>query len=612
MPRLTIHSQAPTDGVNETPMAAFMRRIEATPPGQCPLTLQYSLLSACAAQTCGKCVPCRDGLPQLAKLLKKIVDCEGTQQDLESMRALAEMIRETSDCAIGWDAAQAVLDGLTLFADEYKSHIEKGRCAPKIHQSVPCETFCPAHVDVPGYIALTAAERYADAVALIRKDNPFPTACAFVCEHPCEHRCRRTLIDAPINIRGIKRFAVDNAAADTVPSPKALPATGRRIAVIGAGPSGMTCAYFLGLMGHTVEIFEEKELAGGMMRYGIPAYRFPRERLDEDIRAILAAGDIELHTKVEIDEESFKDLTEKFDAVYVAIGAQAGKKLEIPGIHSKGVMSAVELLRDIGEGNHHDFTGKKVAVIGGGNVAMDCARTAVRLGAEEVNLIYRRRIEDMTALKEEIDSAQAEGVEMVTLAAPTAIETDDQNNCKAVHIEPQMISAFSRGRAAPVKADKPAYSIEADIVLVAVGQDIISAPFEAAGMKAKRGIFVTDEYLAADGIPHVYAGGDCQTGPTTVIKAVAAGKVAARNIDEMLGFHHTLDCGIHIPEPHANNRTPTGRITMMERPVKFRKRDFEGVEVGMSHEEMRQECGRCLRCDHFGAGAMNGGRVQYV
>ncbi len=612
MTRLSVRPPAVTDARNEETMQSFMRRIEATPPGQCAVTLLLSQLDASLLQTCGKCVPCRDGLPQLAEILRRIAGCKAEPDDLEALKSLAEMIRDGSDCAIGWDAAQAVLDGIERFSDEFRSHIEAHECQKGIAQSVPCETFCPAHVDVPGYIALAGEGRFAEAVALIRKDNPFPTACGFVCEHPCEKRCRRTLIDAPINIRGIKKYAVDGAAADTVPVPKALPPTGRTIAVIGAGPSGLTCAYYLALMGHKVKVFEARDKLGGMMRYGIPAYRFPRERLDEDIRAILSAGDIEVVTNASIGTEEMKTLSRECDAVYVAIGAHAAKGLRLPGMDSKGVISAVEMLRAIGDDVYPDYRGKKIAVIGGGNVAMDCVRTAVRAGADEVNLVYRRRIDDMTALKEEIHAAIAEGVEMLTLEAPVSVEADENGCCRALIMQPQKIGAYSRGRPGVAAADKETERLEADLIIAAVGQDVVTKPFEDFGMPVKWGAFVTDEFLQVPGLPNVYAGGDCQSGPTTVIRAVGAGKAAARNIDEMLGYHHILDCGVRAPAPKANNRTPMGRVNINERPVKFRKRDFKDVELGMSREEAIQECGRCLRCDCFGAGAAVGGRIQYV
>lgn len=592
---------------------AFKRRVEAIPPGACPVAVTVAHCENCASQTCGKCVPCRDGLPQLAALLRRIQDCAATPAELESARVLATMIRDTSDCAIGYQAGADVLESMEVFKAEYASHVEKRSCAEEIGQKVPCEALCPAHVDVPAYIALAAEGDYAGAVKMIRKDNPFPTACALVCEHPCEERCRRTIIDAPVNIRGIKKFVVDNVAADKVAVPKRLPDTGKHIAVIGGGPSGMTAAYFLALMGHKVTVFEGRKKLGGMMRYGIPAYRFPRERLDEDIRAILSVGNIEVKYETQVGAQEMEQIAADHDAVYVSIGAQGGKSLRLENVDAEGVSSAVDLLSKIGDGDWMpDFTGKKVAVIGGGNVAMDCCRTSVRAGAESVTCVYRRRVEDMTALPMEIESAMQEGVEMLTLQSPAGIEVDANGHCTAVITQPQMISAVKRGRPAPKDADKPQGRVEADIILLAVGQAIISQPFEDFGMEADRTYFCADDALRANGFENIFVGGDCFTGPATVIKAIGAGKVAARNIDEYLGYHHTLNIDVEVPAPKENDRTPYGRVEIMERPACERKHDFDGVEMEMSLEEALQEAGRCLRCDHYGCGSMIEGRIQYV
>lgn len=590
---------------------AYARRIEATPPGTCPIAVQAALLEAAAAQTCGKCAPCRDGLPQLAKLLHSVGRCEADETTMDQIRMLATFAHDASDCAIGYVAGRVVLDGLEAYASEYEKHIKGRFCQKGVGQTLPCETKCPAHVNVPAYIALVGEGDCAGAVNMVRKDNPFPTACAFVCEHPCEAGCRRKLIDAAINIRGIKKYAVDQARADRVPTPAPSAATGRRIAVVGGGPSGLTCAYFLALMGHEVDVFEAKKSFGGMMRYGIPAYRFPRERLDEDVAAILSAGAINAHLGVRIDAAAMEKLSKSHDAVYVAIGADEGKKLDIEGADSRGVASAVELLGSIGDGDYPDFTGKRVVVIGGGNVAMDCARTSVRAGAAEVSIVYRRRIEDMTALDEEIESAIAEGVEMIALESPVRIETDEQGRVRALITQPQMIGPVRGGRPAPLNASKPERRTEADIVLVAVGQAVVVDPFEQFGMTAVRGRFAADDMLAAEGFDNVFTGGDCQTGPATVIRAIAAGKVAARNIDNFLGYDHKLNCGVEAPAPRPNNRTPTGRVSIAERPARERKLDFDAVELEMSAEEAAQECGRCLRCDFFGCGTQVGGRTQY-
>lgn len=583
------------------------RRADTMPPGICPLTLQLALLETSALQTCGKCVPCSEGLPQLIHLLKQVVNCTATEDTLNSLRRTAHMIYDTADCVIGYEAAGRVLEGLELYVEEYQTHITQHHCGLEIGQTLPCESGCPAHVDIPAYIALAGKGDYDAAVKVIRQENPFPTACAYVCENPCEAYCRRALIDSPINIRGIKRFIVEHAASDSVAIPEALPSTGRRVAVIGGGPSGLTCAYYLALMGHAVHLYERRNQLGGMLRYGIPAYRLPRERLDEDIKAILSAGNIEVSLGADINPQQLTSILDDYDAVYMSWGAQSGNMLDIEGADSTGVMSAVELLQQLGEGETPDFSGKKVVVIGGGNVAMDCARTAIRAGSNEVSLVYRRRKEDMTALPSEVESALAEGVEMITLEAPVAIETDEQGHCTALITQPQMVGEIRGGRPTPVDADKSRRTIEADIILVAIGQRI---ELEGFGFKSARGRIDANEHLEVEGSFNLFTGGDCHTGPATAIRAIAAGKIAARNIDESLGYHHSLDYSVESPEPLPNNRTPQGRVEIAERPARERRQDFKSVEEPMSLEEAQQECGRCLRCDYFGSGVLEGGRVH--
>ena len=612
MARLSVAPRAKDDAKFATFLDEYERRVEATPPGMCAVAMQLDLLRAGGCQTCGKCVPCREGIAHIEMLLEEVLAFDAEPDALDEIRVQAAVVRDTADCAIGWHAAEVLLAGLDTFKEEFESHVKQGKCREGVAQTVPCETLCPAHVNVPAYIALAGSGDYAGAIGMIRKDNPFPTACAFVCEHPCENRCRRTLIDAPINIRGIKKFAVDQLAADQVPTPAPAAPTGKKIAVVGGGPSGLTCAYFCALMGHEVHVLEMRKQLGGMMRYGIPAYRFPRERLDEDIRAIVSAGNVTVHTECRIDAEGMRRLSEEYDAVYVAIGAQGGKTLKLDGADAEGVMSAVDLLTKIGDGEYPDFTGKNVVVVGGGNVAMDCARTSVRAGAASVTVAYRRRLEDMTALRAEIDSAMQEGVEMMILQAPDHIEVED--GCAvALYAQPQFIGPVKRGRPAPQKADKPLVRVPADVVLIAVGQDIESAPFEEAGMQADRTYFEADDGLKSVGsLDNVFVGGDCQVGPKTVIIAIGAGKVAARNIDDFLGFNHELDCGVEVPPAVANWRQPCGRVNIVERPARERKEDFDAVEVEMSAEEAFQEARRCLRCDHFGCGVLDEGRVQYV
>lgn len=584
------------------------RRIIASPPNLCPVDLAASFLKICRAQTCGKCVPCRIGLAQLEHLLEDVLDQKATMETIDLIERTASIIVQSADCAIGYEAADMVLKGVRGFREDYVEHVVTGRCTCSLNQPVPCVALCPAGVDIPGYIALVHAGRYADAVQLIRKDNPFPTACAFVCEHPCEARCRRNMIDASINIRGIKRYAVDHAGK--VSAPVCAPATGKQVAVIGAGPGGLSTAYYLSLMGHSVTVYEKQPHLGGMLRYGIPSYRLPRERLWDDIEAILSTG-VQVKTGVNVGKDiEISDLTGTYDAVYIAIGAHSDRKIGIPGENSRGVLSAVDMLRAIGNNVKSGFAGKTVVVIGGGNVAMDAARSAVRLGAEKVAIVYRRREEDMTALPEEVQGAANEGCRILCLQAPSRIEATEDGDVAALWVRPQIIGNMdSAGRPKPVDADMEECRIPCDLIVSAIGQSVEYGPFAEYGVPVSRGSIIAQSCTRVDNIPNLFAGGDCVSGPETVIKAVAAGKVAAANIDNFLGYHHEITTDVVIPPANMDDRTPCGRVNLTERESDERKNDFDLMESGMTDQEAAQESSRCLRCDHFGYGVFKGGRA---
>ena len=609
MSRLDIKSPSRAETVVENLYRDMERRIAASPPGLCPVDMALSFLRLCHAQSCGKCVPCRIGLGQLSLLLDQVLSGTATMSTLVTIEKTARTIVNTADCAIGRDAARLVVDGLEGFRDDYEEHILHHRCLAGLKYPVPCVALCPAGVDIPGYMALVGEGRCADAVRLIRKDNPFPTACAYICEHPCEARCRRNMIDDAINIRGLKRYAVDHAGE--VPQPECAPATGKKVAIVGGGPSGLSCAYYLTLMGHKVTVYEEAKQLGGMLRYGIPNYRFPRHLLNAEIESILSLG-IEVHTGVTVGKDIWiEDLQKEYDCLYIAIGAHQDKKTGIPGEDSVNVISAVEMLRDIGDDIMPDFSGKKVVVIGGGNVAMDVTRSSIRLGAEKVTCVYRRRVEDMTALPDEVTGAMAEGAEIMTLAAPVRIEADEEGVAKALWVQPQIIGEVDKaGRPRPGNADLPEVRLEADIIVVAIGQGIEISGFDAAGVPIKRGTFVAGLSGQVGDMDNVFAGGDCVTGPATAIRAIAAGKVAAANIDEHLGYRHEITVDVEIPSPKLNNRAPHGRINTTEREAGQRRCDFEDIECGLTQEGAVTEASRCLRCDHFGYGIFKGGRVE--
>nr|WP_288556227.1 NAD(P)-binding protein [uncultured Mediterraneibacter sp.] len=582
------------------------RRIEASPPGLCPVDMTRAFLEMCHAQSCGKCVPCRVGLWQLKNLLTDVMNGTATLESLDLMEDLAVSIMDSADCAIGYEAARMVYQSLIGCREDYEEHVHQGKCTCQYKQPVPCVALCPAHVDIPGYVALVGEKRYADAIRLIRKDNPFPTTCGFICEHPCEARCRRNIVDDAVNIRGLKRVAADFAGE--VPPPECAPSTGKRIAVVGGGPGGLSAAYYLQLMGHQTTVFEMLPKLGGMLRYGIPNYRLPKDRLDDDIQAILKTGVKVIYGKRIGTDMTIQSLRSEYDAVLITIGASTDKKLGIEGEDAQGVISAVQFLRDVGKNQNRDLSGQEVAVIGGGNVSMDAVRTAKRLGAKKVSIVYRRRVADMTALPAEIEGAVAEGIEVKTLMAPKRIEVDENGCVKGIYVTPQMISKIKDGRASVRPTGEEDEFIPCQTLIVAIGQDIEYQHFEEAGVPVSRGKIMTEKYGGFDNIPGVFAGGDCASGPASVIKAIAAAKVVAANIDEYLGFNHEISCDVVIPEAKIADRPPCGRVNLTEREAEKRVQDFEGVENCMTEKEACQEAGRCLRCDHFGYGIFRGGR----
>ena len=586
MSRLSIITQNKAQATVEELYKDLERRISASPPGLCPVDLASSFLKLCHAQSCGKCVPCRVGLGQLQKLMEQVLDGQTDLSVIDLIEKTARNIFYSADCAIGYEAARMVLKGIRGFRDDFEEHILRGRCKFELNQPVPCVSQCPAGVDIPGYVALVAEGRYGDAVRL------------------------RTMVDDPVNIRGLKRFAVDHAG--DVPLPVPAVATGKKVAVIGGGPGGISAAYYLTLMGHEVTIFEQRKKLGGMLRYGIPNYRLPREELDREINHLLSLG---IHVKTEVtvgEDPNIADLREEYDAVYIAIGAHIDRKIGIEGEEAQGVISAVELLREIGDDEMPDFTGKEIVVIGGGNVAMDVARSAVRLGAKRVRIAYRRRRVDMTAMEEEIEGAIEEGCELLDLHAPLKIEVDENGRAAALWVQPQIIGPMKHGRPIPMVSEKAPVRLACDIVIVAIGQGIESKEFEKQGIPVKRGVIEAMSWsgVKTKDITGVFAGGDCVTGPATVIRAIAAGKVAAANIDEFLGYNHVISADVEIPRVRLDDNRSCARVNMKVRQASERIKDFELIEEGMTCEEACQEARRCIRCDHFGFGILKGGRIE--
>ena len=533
MSRLSIETPGRAQNVLDGLHRDMERRIGASAYGLCPVDMSLNYLRLCHAQTCGKCVPCRIGLGQLEVLIEQVLDRTATMETINIIERTAKVIADSAGCAIGYEAAYMVLKGIRGFREDYEEHVQHGRCISALSYPVPCVSACPAHVDVPGYVALVNEGKYEEAVRLIRKDNPFPSACAYVCVHSCEAHCRRAMVDDAINICGLKRFAVDHAKAE--PAKILYEKTGKTVGIIGGGPGGLTAAYYLAQMGHKVTVYEQRPKLGGMLRYGIPDYRLPQEVLERDIEHILTTG-INVITDVSIGRDvTMEDIQKSYDAVYISIGAHNDKKLGIEGEDAENVVSAVSLLRRIHEGNAPDFTGKRICVIGGGNVSMDATRTAKRLGAESVTCVYRRRVDDMTALAEEIEEAMAEGCQILPLQAPARIEKDAEGKVAALWTVPQIIGPYGKdGRPKPIPADVPEFRIACDYVIVAIGQAIDARPFEAIGIKTFKGMIQAEDTSSVADVDNVFAGGDAVTGAATVILAMGAGKRAAAAMDEYI------------------------------------------------------------------------------
>ena len=440
MARLHVMERSEAQAVMDDLHAAIGRRLAVSSLAPCPVEFTAAFVGMCATQSCGKCTPCRVGLNVLKDLMESVLDGSATEATIDLIEKTARTIYLSSDCAIGYEAGEMALEAVLGFRDDFEHHVRTGACGFEQSQLVPCVSGCPAGVDIPGYISLVEAGELTEAVRLIRKDNPLPLVCGYVCEHPCEARCRRRMIDDAINVRGLKRYAVDHAG--DVPNPPCAPDTGKRVAIIGGGPSGLSCAYYLALMGHSVTIFEEKKKLGGMLRYGIPSYRLPRERLDSEINWILSTG-IEVQTSAPPSGvTSLWRCAASSTPVYrhrrpqrqQARAPQRGRG----GRHLRRG-DAPRHRRRSAAGLHRQARGASSAAA---TWPWTCTRSAVRCGAEKVTIVYRRRVADMTAQDEEIAGAAAEGCELLELHAPLRIESEDGVVC-GLCVQPQIIGGLS-------------------------------------------------------------------------------------------------------------------------------------------------------------------------
>ena len=561
------------------------------------------------SESCGKCVPCRAGLDQALTMLNGVTKGMGTAAQLDLLDELSRMIRDTSLCGLGQSAPNPVLTSMRHFRHEFDDHMIAKRCRAGVCDSLalsPCENSCPLHMNIPRFLDLVQEGRMADAFESVILDNPLPASTGRVCQHPCDNRCRRQTTDTAVNMREVHRFIADTVllsddfetVAGRFASRKMAP-TGKRVAVAGAGPAGLTCAFYLALLGHEVSVFESKPEAGGMLRYAIPEYRLPKRVLAREVDLIRRLG-VQFHFGIRVGSEiTLKELDDQFDAVFLSIGTWKESWVYLPGTELKGVIPALPFLEGIASGATA-ATGRRVTVIGGGNAAVDSARSAVRMGAQ-ATILYRRQRKDMPAIKEEVDAAEQEGVRLQFLSAPHRILGDAQGQVRGIEIEKTHLGEYDHsGRRKPVPTGE-VVRLDCDTVVLAVGETVDLDFVRASGLTlAEAGTFVVDRYSLETSRPKFYAGGDVITGASNVSNAMGYGKKAARKMDEKLmgaKRFHLLFGGFEYSQEAPETPSPSPRHHSAELSPLVRIRGEDEVMLGLTPEEANDEASRCLRCD---------------
>ena len=556
-------------------------------------------------ESCGKCVACRIGTKRMLEILERICAGEGMDGDIELLEELGMTIQQTAMCGLGQTAPNPVLSAINNFREEFEDHIKNKRCKAGVCADLfisPCENACPAGVNVPGYTSLVAEGRFMDAYHLIRQENPFPAVCGRICPRPCESKCRRGSIDEPVAICDIKRFVADYAhkREPSIVEDIVFPKNGRRVSVIGGGAAGLSCGYYLARIGYDVDIYESEKVAGGVLSYGIPEYRLPKDVLQHEIDLVKKEGvNIHLNTKVGKDVE-FDTIHANSDAMFIATGTPLPQKIGVPGESLGGVIHGISFLKKVNLGESVDI-GEKVVVIGGGNTAIDSARTALRLGAKKVTIVYRRTQNMMTAFENEIHEALEEGIEIMELTQPTGFLGKSGKIARVECMKMTLGEFDSSGRRVSVPVENSTVFLEADIVIPAISQqsDIPFIPAKSID-RTPWGTFTVDTETLMTSMPGIFAGGDVVTGPDNAIHAIAVGKRAAVAIDKYLGGRGVLNKGhaIEITPKYDDDEVvelPRYPLDMLD--IEKRKETFDEVVLGYHKLTAMAEAMRCLHCE---------------
>jgi NADH-quinone oxidoreductase subunit F len=561
-------------------------------------------------ESCGKCTACREGVDVMYKILTRICAGQGEEEDIEILEELSEAVKDSALCALGRTAPNPVLSTIRYFRDEYEAHIKYKRCPAGVCRgiiSAACQHTCPIEQDVPCYIGLIAHGKFEQAVEIVRRENPLPSICGRVCTASCETKCRAGEGEGDaISIRVLKRFLADyerEKGLDVIPRPEQK--RHERVAIIGSGPAGLTCAYYLALEGYGVTIFESLPVVGGMLAVGIPDYRLPKDILNWEIENIKKLG-VEFKTNTTVGKDiQIAYLQKEYKAVFIATGSHKGLKMNIEGEDLPQVIDAVDFLRALHLKQEVEV-GQRVAVIGGGDAAIDAARVTKRLG-KDVTILYRRTRNEMPAAKEEIEGAIEEGIEIQFLVTPIRVLSDN-GQLTGIECIKMVLGEIDRsGRRRPVPIEGSEFTMEIDTLMPAIGQrpDLIVAETDERIKTTKSSTIQVDPETLCAGADGIFAGGDVVSGPNAVTAAMAHGKIAAKMIHKYIQQqpleqeYKVTRSAIRVEAIELTDK----EIEELQKPampvldLEERTEGFKEVELGFTEEMAINEAKRCLRCD---------------
>ncbi|HUT07835.1 MAG TPA: NADH-ubiquinone oxidoreductase-F iron-sulfur binding region domain-containing protein [Candidatus Latescibacteria bacterium] len=579
----------------------------------CMVDIAKYFLNFLRDESCGKCVSCREGTQRMYELVSKITDGQGTLKDISLLEELAAAVKDASLCGLGQTAANPVQSTLRYFRAEYEKHVIDKQCPAMVCKeivSAPCQYICPIDQEASSYIGLIAQKKFKEAFQVIRRDNPLPSVCGRVCSRACESVCRAGEIGEPIAIRALKRFVMDWARDKSLGAPTKFHVTrAEKVAIVGAGPSGLAAGYELIKKGYPVRIFESLPVAGGMLRVTIPDHRLPKDVLQDDLNYLASCG-LNIKTNMTLGKDFTLDdlFRQGYKAVYLATGAHKPLEMGVPGEEAEGVLQALEYLKDYHLGIPVSL-GARVVVIGGGNSAVDAARVAFRdKRVKQATILYRRTRKEMPAYPEEVEAGLEEGVKIEYLAAPVRIRIMDEKVVGVECIRMKLGEKDASGRAKPVPIPGSEFQVPADTLILAISERAYT-PYlkdsDGLTLSPEWGTIIVDPASMATTRPGVFAGGDVVSGPSSVVEAMAAGKTAARSIESYLEGRSLVRVHqvtrpsryvepVELTEEEAQNAT---RSKMPHLSPAKRRSGHEEIETGFTKELALREARRCLRCE---------------